>query len=158
MLLLFAKQLLFSHGQKFRTAKFPIMMIQRWLCILQFLWNWLYNILQENYLLIIAKFKPFVADDKYDLIVSNQFPQKKVEQNGTPQGKQKIVACGLRCKGINTLGQIHAQVKDLQVIRESCNLKNMQVMCLFYHQSVSTIILLASVRLLYTTSTEEFLE
>ena len=89
MLLFFSKELFYTHGWKFSIAKFPIMMIQRWLCILQFLWNWLYNILQENYLFVIAKFKPFVADHKFDLIVSNQFRKKTSWAKWNPTRKTK---------------------------------------------------------------------
>lgn len=40
----------------------------------------------------MAKGKSSVVDDKFDQIVSNSSQRQQVEQNGTPQGKQKIPA------------------------------------------------------------------
>ena len=40
----------------------------------------------------MAKGKSSVVDDKFDLIVLNSSQRQHVEQNGTPQGKQKIAA------------------------------------------------------------------
>ena len=76
----------------------------------KFLWDWLYNILLKSYLAIMAKGKSSVVDDKFDLIVSNSSQRQHVEQNGTPQGKQKIAAHSQWCRRMNTQGQIHAQV------------------------------------------------